>query len=64
MSSATAHADPSTVAAEAGEVLVDGPDGIAMALTPEAAEETGRRLVAAASEARSQRGHVAGPEGD
>lgn len=49
-----AHDRPSSVAAEAGEVLVDGPDGVATALTPDAAEETGRRLIAAASIARRQ----------
>jgi hypothetical protein len=48
------HDTASEVAAEEGEVLVDGPDGIAVALTPEAAEETGRRLLDAAREARSQ----------
>lgn len=48
------HEQPSKVAAEEGEVLVDGPDGIAVALTPTAAEETGRRLIEAAAEARSQ----------
>jgi hypothetical protein len=35
-------------------VLLDGPDGVAIAMTPRAAEETGRRLVAAAHEAASQ----------
>jgi len=45
---------PSSVTAEEGEVQVDGPDGVAMSFTPEAAEETGRRLVEAASQARSQ----------
>jgi putative intracellular protease/amidase len=45
---------PSQVVAEAGEVLIDGPDGIAVAMTPAAAEETGRRLIEAAAEARNQ----------
>ena len=40
--------------AEAGVVLLDGPDGVAVALTPDAAEETGRRLIAAAEQARGQ----------
>jgi hypothetical protein len=35
---------PSRVAAEEGEVLVDGPNGIALSLTPEAAAETSQRL--------------------
>lgn len=54
-----AHDRPSSVAAEAGEVLIDGPDGVATALTPDAAEETGRRLIAAASLARQQAGKPA-----
>lgn len=42
--------------AEQGLVLLDGPDGVAVAMTPEAAEETGRRLIAAAEQAVGQRG--------
>lgn len=53
-SSNTAHDRPSQVAAEQGEVLVDGPGGVAMAMTPAAAEETARRLLDAASMARAQ----------
>jgi hypothetical protein len=41
--------------AEQGEVIVDGPDGIAFSLTPEAAEELSERLKQAAAKARSQR---------
>lgn len=40
--------------AEEGLVFLDGPDGIAIAMTPDAAAETGRSLVAAAEEARRQ----------
>ena len=40
--------------AEQGQVLLDGPDGIAVALTPDAAERTGHNLVAAAEVARTQ----------
>ena len=54
MESNAAYTEPSTVTAEQGEVLVDGPDGVAVALTPSAAEETGRRLTRAAQEARGQ----------
>jgi hypothetical protein len=54
MVSIDAHGDPSEVVAEDGEVIVEGPDGIAVSLTPEAAEETGRRMLAAAAEARRQ----------
>jgi hypothetical protein len=54
MESIRSHAEPSDVNAEAGEVLVEGPDGVAVSLTPDAAEETARRMVIAASEARRQ----------
>ncbi|MGA0607587.1 hypothetical protein ACO2Q0_16470 [Phenylobacterium sp. VNQ135] len=37
-----------------GEVVVLGPESIAVSLTPEAAEESARRLAAAAAEARRQ----------
>lgn len=40
--------------AEAGFVMLDGPDGVAIAMTADAAEETGRNLIAAADEARGQ----------
>ena len=46
---------PGNASAEAGFVMLDGPDGVAVAMSPEAAEETGRRLIAAADEARDQR---------
>lgn len=48
--------NPGTANAEAGLVILDGPDGIAVAMSPEAAAETGRRLIAAAEEARRQAG--------
>jgi hypothetical protein len=47
------HDEPSSVASEEGQVIVDGPDAVAVTMTPEAAEETGHRLVAEA-------GHAAG----
>ena len=47
-------AQPGEAVAEAGQVLLDGPDGVAVSLSPDAAEETGRRLIAAAQEARRQ----------
>ncbi len=46
---------PSRIAAEDGEVLVDGPNGIALSLTPEAAEETSQRLLEGAALANGQR---------
>lgn len=50
-----AHDKASDVSAEAGEVLVDGPGGIAIALTPEAAAETSERLARASGKAQRQR---------
>ena len=52
---------PGVATAEQGVVLLDGPDGVAIAMTPEAAEETGRRLLAAAAEAASQTSAEAHP---
>lgn len=50
------HQQPGVASAEQGTVLLDGPDGVAITLTPNAAEEMGRNLIAAADEAR---GHAA-----
>jgi hypothetical protein len=46
--------EPSSVAAEQGNVIVDGPDGVAVTMTPEAARETGRRLIDNGDEAEKQ----------
>ncbi len=54
MNSLHAHGDPSDVSAEQGDVIVEGPNGVAVSLTPGAAEETARRMMQAASEARRQ----------
>ena len=43
-----------TASAEQGQVILDGPDGVAVAMTPEAAEATARSLLAAAEEAAEQ----------
>jgi len=56
MDSLNAHGEPSEVLAEQGDVIVEGPNGVAVTLTPEAAEETARRMMRAASEARRQQG--------
>ncbi|RYF97857.1 MAG: hypothetical protein EON94_14185 [Caulobacteraceae bacterium] len=45
---------PSHITAIDGEVVMDGPDGVGHSYTPEAARETGRRLIEAASEAEAQ----------
>jgi len=49
------HDTPSEISAEDGSVVVDGPDGVAVSLTPEAAEETSARLLDGAAEASGQR---------
>ena len=41
--------------AERGLVILDGPDGVAVTMTPEAAFGTGQSLIAAAAAARYQR---------
>lgn len=46
--------EPSVVEAEDGNVVVDGPDGVAVLLTPDAAAETSDRMLAAAAEAQGQ----------
>jgi len=45
---------PGKASAEEGLVFLDGPDGIAVAMTPDAAERTGQSLLQAAGEARAQ----------
>ena len=46
---------PSEVEAEDGNVVVDGPDGVAVTLLPEAAIETSERLLAKGTQAHGQR---------
>jgi hypothetical protein len=46
---------PSRIGAEDGEVTVDGPDGVAVSMTPEAAAETSDRLMDGAAKAAGQR---------
>lgn len=47
--------EASHVSAEKGEVIVDGPDGVAVSLTPRAAVETSDRLLDAAVRAHGQK---------
>jgi hypothetical protein len=49
------YSEPSEVKAVEGNVEVDGPDAVDVALTPEAAEETSERLLGEALKARGQR---------
>jgi hypothetical protein len=46
---------PSEVKAVDGNVVVDGPDAVDVAFTPDAAEETSERLLGQAFKARGQR---------
>ncbi|MDF0545910.1 hypothetical protein PX699_26485 [Sphingobium sp. H39-3-25] len=48
-----------TAVAEEGIVLLDGPSGVAVSMTADAAEWTGKALIRAAEEARDQ---IAGPD--
>jgi hypothetical protein len=47
--------EPSKVSAEEGEVVVDGPDGVAVTFTPDAAIETSERLLEGGLAAQGQR---------
>ncbi len=49
------HANPGVATAEDGVVILDGPDGVAITMTPEAAALTGQSLVVAAERAERQR---------
>jgi len=42
---------PASASAEDGFVILDGPNGVALTLTPLAAAQTGRNLIDAATEA-------------
>jgi hypothetical protein len=48
------HDEPSEVDADEGQVLVDGPDGVSVSLTPEAALETSDRLFEGAVRTKGQ----------
>nr|WP_093087286.1 hypothetical protein [Sphingobium sp. AP50] len=54
MSTSRIYNDIGTASADTGLVMLDGPDGIAITLTPDAAEGTGQALIRAAEEARAQ----------
>jgi hypothetical protein len=49
-----AHGQASDVVAEEGNIIIEGPDGVAVTMSPDAAEETARRLLRAVSEARGE----------
>jgi len=48
------HPEPMTAQAIDGEVVVLGPDAVGVSMTPDAAEESARRLTEAARQARAQ----------
>jgi hypothetical protein len=54
MPSHKAYDIPGKTTAIDGEVVLEGPDGIGLSLTPDAAEETAKRLQAASEIARTQ----------
>ena len=47
--------EPTKVSAKDGEVILDGPDGVDVKLTPEAARETSNRLWDGAAKAQGQK---------
>ena len=55
MSDDEVYDEPSQVRAEDGVVNVDGPDAVAVRLTPEAAEKTADNLTEESKRARGQR---------
>lgn len=55
MTSEQLYDEPTEVTAKNGEVILDGPDGVDVKVTPEAAEETGERLILKSLQARGQR---------
>lgn len=54
MSTRKPLAEPTAATAEAGEVMLDGPGGLALSLTPDAAHRSARSISAAAKEADRQ----------
>jgi hypothetical protein len=46
--------EPTKVTAKDGEVILDGPDGVDVKLTPEAASDTSDRLLFASGQAKAQ----------
>ena len=52
--SRTPHDTPTSASAEEGEVMLDGPDGLAVSLTPDAAAKSATAIADAARKARTQ----------
>ena len=55
MSDERVYDEATKVTAENGEVILDGPDGVDVKMTPEAAEETADQLINGAMTANGQR---------
>jgi hypothetical protein len=55
MTKETLYNEATEVSATDGEVVLDGPDGVDVKVTPEAAEQTADNLVEGAVKARGQR---------
>ena len=53
--------EPGSATAEEGLVILDGPDGVAVTMTPDAAARTGQSLISAAAIAAEQATRL-GPE--
>ena len=51
---AKVYDEATKVTAQDGVVVLDGPDGVDVSITPDAAEETSTRLFDAAAQARGQ----------
>lgn len=54
MTAKKVETEPGVAAAEEGVVILDGPDGVAIAMLPEVARITGERLIVAAAQAERQ----------
>jgi len=52
-----AQTEPGVATAEEGVVILDGPDGVAVTMTAQAAAQTGQSLLSAARIAENQIGH-------
>ena len=55
MSNKETYDQATEVTAQDGEVILDGPDGVDVTVTPEAAEQTAEHLIEGAVMARGQR---------
>jgi hypothetical protein len=56
------HNTPATATAELGEVMLDGPAGLAMSFTPEAASKSAAAMAEAAHKAHRQSGKTSRPK--